>query len=63
MKLLPTCREVTHIVSAGLDRDLGTMERVRLRMHLSLCSGCSHFTRHMRLIRTAMQRMSDTDRD
>lgn len=61
MKLLPTCREVSRMVSAGLDRQLGPIDRVRLRLHLSVCDGCTHFTRHMRLIRDAMQRMGAGD--
>lgn len=62
MKLLPTCREISRLVSEGQDRELGTFERVRLRVHLSMCAGCTHFAQHMRLLRASMQRMSDDER-
>ncbi len=63
MKLLPDCREVSRLVSDGLDRDLGTLDRVRLRVHLSMCAGCTHFNQQMRLIRGAMQRLGRDDTD
>jgi len=63
MKLLPTCREVSRMVSTGLDRQLGPIDRVRVRLHLSVCDGCTHFTQHMRLIRDAMRRMGPGEDD
>lgn len=63
MRLLPTCREVTHIVSESQDRALGPVERLRLHVHLSMCTGCTNFTRQLRLIRGAMLRLSEHDDD
>jgi hypothetical protein len=63
MKLLPTCREVSRMVSDGLDRQLGPIDRVRLRLHLSVCDGCTHFNQQMRLIRDAMRRLGPGDDD
>ena len=57
MKL--TCKEATHLVSQGLDRDLGLMERVRLRLHLLICDGCSNFSRQVRFLRDAVRRLAD----
>ncbi len=57
MKL--TCKEATHLVSEGLDRDLGLMERVRLRIHLLICDGCTNFSRQMAFIRKAIQKLSN----
>ena len=55
MKL--TCKEATHLVSEGLDRDLGVMERVRLRLHLLICDGCTNFSRQVAFLRKAIQRL------
>jgi predicted anti-sigma-YlaC factor YlaD len=57
MKL--TCKEATHLVSEGLDRDLGLVERVRLRIHLLICDGCTNFSRQMAFIRKAIQKLSN----
>lgn len=56
MSLLPNCKEVARIISEGLDRDLGAVEQVRLRIHLSMCAGCTNFGKHMSIIRDAVKR-------
>jgi hypothetical protein len=53
--MMLSCKEVTRLVSQGLDRRLGFAERVRLRLHLAVCDGCSHFTKQMRFIRKAVR--------
>jgi hypothetical protein len=54
-----TCKEATHLVSEGLDRNLGVMERVRLRLHLLICDGCTNFSKQMAFIRKALERLSN----
>jgi hypothetical protein len=53
------CKEVTRLVSQGLDRQLGVGERVQLRLHLALCDGCSHFKKQMAFLRKAMGRLGE----
>jgi hypothetical protein len=55
--MMLSCKEVTRLVSEGLDRNLGFAERVRLRMHLAVCAGCSHFTKQMTFIRKAVREL------
>ena len=55
--MLLSCKEVSRIVSQGLDRDLGFGERVRLRVHLAICDGCANFTKQLAFLRTAVQRL------
>ena len=50
----PTCREVHRLVSEGMDRDLSLVERVRLRLHLLVCTACTRFSGQMALLRGAM---------
>ncbi len=54
-----TCKEVTHLLSEGQDRKLTVAERVRLEMHLLMCSGCSNFGRQMDFLRSACRRYVD----
>jgi hypothetical protein len=61
MKLMLTCREVTHLVSEGLDRDLGFGERVALRVHFVVCRGCGTFNRQMNFLRDAVKRLGDPE--
>jgi len=63
--MMMTCKEVSHLVSQGLDRKLGFAERVALRLHLAICDGCTNFNKQMAFLRRAMQRLDaseDADR-
>ena len=51
-----SCRDVTHLVSQMQDRDLSTLERLRLRWHLGVCKACLAFEKQMRFVREAMRR-------
>lgn len=53
-----SCKQATHIMSQQQDRTLSWRERLNLKMHLLLCSGCRQFDRQMDLIRQAMRRFS-----
>jgi len=56
-----SCKEVTRLVSQGLDRRLGFGERLRLHIHLAICDGCANFRRQMLFIRQAMARLVHAD--
>ena len=60
MKLL-SCKEATSLVSEGLDRRLGVLERFSLRLHLLVCDGCSRVARQLPFLRKAMQRLGERD--
>ncbi len=55
--MMLSCKEVTRIVSQGLDRRLGFSERVRLRVHLAICDGCTNFTKQLGFLRKAVARL------
>lgn len=55
MKPLLSCKEVSRLVSQGLDRRLGGWERVRVRIHLAICDGCGNFSKQMAFLRRAVR--------
>ncbi|HSA89619.1 MAG TPA: zf-HC2 domain-containing protein [Burkholderiales bacterium] len=59
MKPLLSCREVSQLVSQGLDRRLGWLERTRLRLHLLICDGCTNFSKQMQFLRKALARLAE----
>ena len=52
-----TCKEATQLVSQGLDRELSGWERLRLRVHLAICDGCTNFKKQMDFLRRAMREL------
>lgn len=56
---MKSCREVTQLVSQGLDRDLAAGERVALRVHFLICRGCRNMNAQMVFLRQAVRRLRD----
>jgi hypothetical protein len=52
-----SCKEVSRLVSASLDRPLLLRERFWLRLHVWRCGPCGNFAGQMRLMREAMRRL------
>jgi hypothetical protein len=53
-----SCKEVTRLVSQGLDRELTFGERTALRVHFVICQGCRNVNRQLSFLRRAMQGLS-----
>lgn len=59
--MMASCKEVTRLVSEGLDRRLGFGERVALRAHFLMCKGCRNFEDQMARLRQAVQQLSRSE--
>jgi predicted anti-sigma-YlaC factor YlaD len=57
--MMLSCKEVTRLVSQGLDRRLGFVERLRLRGHLWICDGCTNFSKQMAILRKALSTLAE----
>ena len=45
------CREVTRLLSESQDRTLGLTERMTVKIHLMMCTGCRNFGVQMDTLR------------
>ncbi|MBI5718769.1 MAG: zf-HC2 domain-containing protein [Burkholderiales bacterium] len=50
-----SCKEVTEVCSAEMERPLKLGEQVSLRAHLMMCSGCTNYRKQLKTIRQVMQ--------
>jgi predicted anti-sigma-YlaC factor YlaD len=57
--MMLSCKQAAQLASQGLDRRLGFLERVALRVHLAICDGCTNFSRQVAFLRRAMKRLAD----
>lgn len=48
-----SCQEATRLMSEAKDRPLGTKEKLALKMHLTICTGCRNFDKQINFIRSA----------
>ena len=61
MKLIPSCRETSELLSQAQDRPLTLREKVLVHVHLPLCNGCRNFRAQLAFIRRAAQRYAARD--
>ena len=45
------CHDATRLMSKSQERPLSILERMSLKMHLMMCSGCRNYREHMSAIR------------
>lgn len=61
MKIKLTCKEVSRLISRGLDEAMPPAERARVRLHFVICESCRNLDRQMQFIRRAMRLLDPGD--
>ena len=56
MRAVLSCRESAGLASKAQDGRLGLIDRVALRLHLMMCSGCRAYTRQIRSLATLLDK-------
>jgi hypothetical protein len=51
-----TCHQATRLLSEAQDRKLPLKEKLPLKLHLMMCSGCANFRQQMDFLRQAARR-------
>jgi predicted anti-sigma-YlaC factor YlaD len=57
MKVGLDCKEVSRLISEGLDQDMTVPERARLRCHFVICQTCRTVDEQMKFLRRAVKDM------
>ena len=57
--ILPTCREMTRLISDGMDRSLPFHVRARMHLHLRMCLLCEQYKRQLSLIQQILRKHGD----
>lgn len=54
-----SCRDITALVSQGLDKKLSLGERLAIRLHVMMCSRCRNFQSQSQFIRKAAKHFTE----
>jgi hypothetical protein len=57
MKVSLDCKEVSRLISQGLDQNMPVPERARLRYHFVICQTCRTVEEQMKFLRQAVKKM------
>ncbi len=60
---MPSCKEVSRLVSESMETKLPLRKRIGLWMHLSMCRLCRGFARQLRVIQAAAKQHGESDDD
>lgn len=52
------CKNATALMSQGMDRSLDASERVGLRVHTLMCTGCRNYRSQLKVLRDAARQMA-----
>lgn len=55
LRRLPTCKQMSVIMSASMERRLTLRERAQLRLHLWICIWCVWYLEHLHVLRDTLQ--------
>jgi hypothetical protein len=56
IRVTPTCREMTRLLSDAMDRPLPWRTRVMMRLHFLICKWCERYRNQLRFLRQAVRR-------
>jgi hypothetical protein len=60
-RFMPACREVSRMVSDGMDRRLPLRRRLLIRMHVSMCVLCRRYEKQLHLVREGVGRYANPE--
>ena len=52
---MPSCEDMSLLVSQRHDRALSARERGKVALHLAMCRYCLRFQRHLRVLRATVE--------
>lgn len=52
------CKQATALISIGMDKELTMFQKLSLRFHLMICSGCRNFSKQMDFLRQGLRKLS-----
>lgn len=54
-KILPSCKDVTELISRSLETKLSWHENLKLKHHLWVCVPCNRYLSHLKFIRRVFE--------
>ncbi len=60
---MPSCKEVSRLVSESMETGIPLRKRIGLWMHLRMCRMCKGFAAQLRMIQTAAKQHGESETD
>lgn len=63
MNWMHSCKRVAELLTQSMDEQLGWLDRIRLRVHLSMCDNCSNVEQQLRSVQAMSADLFNLDDD
>jgi len=63
LRTLQPCQVMVPVMSESLERQLGLVERTKLRLHLLVCAWCARYIKQIKLLRQVVSHREFTSAD
>lgn len=60
-RMMPSCKDITQLVSAAMDRKLPLRKRISIRLHVMMCSLCRRYEKQLHLLRSGTTHYAEPD--
>lgn len=61
VRVMPSCRDISQLISAGMDRNLPLRKRLSIRLHVSMCRFCRRYGKQLHLLHEGVGHYADPD--
>ena len=61
VRVMPSCKDISALISRGMDQRLPLHNRLSIRLHVSLCKFCRRYEKQLRLIHKGLRYYSDPE--
>lgn len=62
-RVMPSCKDISALISEGMDRQLPLRKRLSIRLHVSMCSLCRRYEKQIHLLRRGFDYYADPDKN
>jgi hypothetical protein len=61
VRVMPSCRDISQLISAGMDCNLPLRKRLSIRLHVSMCKFCRRYEKQLHLLHEGVGHYADPD--
>lgn len=63
VRVMPSCRDISELISQAMDRRLPLRKRLSIRLHVSMCGFCRRYEKQLHLLRHGFTCYADPDQN
>lgn len=63
VRVMPSCRDISQLISDGMDGHLPLRKRLSIRLHVSMCGYCRRYEKQLHLLREGVGHYADPEQN